>query len=189
MIDQYLQVPVGPPMDIRNVPLQPQFCSKLLLPSFQFNKPILKNDTMNPLGRYPLPPWSYSNCYSFHNKIFKNVYEANDFCKNAFGRSKEYTGQLAFGQFPHRIIKNEQPHGKSQIWGYLKPGLMQEIDDLVCSCQSSHNNLFIKLKDSSVCPEAKYSQMFGSKHLYCPAEFNIKTVCALVKENKFSLLD
>ena len=161
MINQYLQ---GPPSDIRNVQVQPRLCS-----NFNLGKPNLKNDTMDHLERYP-------NCYSFHENIFKNVHEANDFCKNAFGKSKKYTGELAFGHFPH--YKHERLPGKSQIWTYVKPGVLHDIEEFVCSCQSSHNNTFIKLKDNSNCSKAKDSKIFNSK--FCPSEFNIRTVCAKI---------
>ena len=176
MINQYFQVPVVQPMDIRNVPLQPEYCPNLLLgDGWRFAEGMSIRDL---------------NCYSFHDKVFKNIHEANDFCKNAFGKSevqrynnkenywnpgKLYTGKLAFGHFPHD--KNEKLPGKSQIWTYAKPGFLHGIKEFVCSCQSSHNNTFIKLKDSSVCPEAKDSQISDSK--VCPSEFNIRTICAL----------
>ena len=174
MINQYLQDPVVPPTDIRNVSLQPELCPYLLYPSSNINTSIRES-------KYPFKIWSYSNCYSFHDKIFKNAKEANAFCKNAFGKSEEYTGELAFGHFPHH--ENEKLPGKSQIWSYAKPGFLHDIESRalpdVCSCQSSHNNTFIKLKDSSVCPKAKDSQISDLK--VCPSEFNIRTVCALVK--------
>ena len=123
---------------------------------FYFGKDIFKNATER------------LSCYSFHDKIFKNVLEAKNFCKNAFGASS--TGELAFGHFPTH--ENEKLPGKSQIWSYAKPRFLHIIqsdamDQFVCSCQSSHNNTFIKLKDSSVCPEAKDSQIFDSKVFRC----------------------
>ena len=160
MINQYLQGPVISPTDIRNVPLQPELCPNLSF-SDEYKFAQAHRDDLY--------------CYSFHDKIFKNVHEANNFCKGAFGKSEEYTGKLAFGHFPHD--KNEKLPGKSQIWSYAKPAFLHNINEFVCSCQSSHNNTFIKLKDSSVCPKAKDSQIFDSK--VCPSEFNIRTVCLL----------
>ena len=158
MINQHLQGP-------RNVQLQTKMCAH-----FNYAKHILKNAT----GRYR-PHQPRKNCYSFHDKIFKNVHEANNFCKNAFAVSGHYTGELAFGHFPTH--ENEKLPGKSQIWSFAEPGFLHDIDQFVCSCQSSHNNTFIKLKDSSVCPKAKDSQVFDSK--VCPSEFNVRTVCVL----------
>ena len=142
MINQHLQ---GPPADVRNGLLhgQTQFCTKF-----------------NSTGRI--------SCYSFHDKIFKNVLEAKNFCKNDFEASS--TGELVFGHFPTH--ENEKLPGKSQIWSYAKPGFLHDIDQFVCSCQSSHNNTFIKLKDNPNCPKATLK--------LCPSEFNIRTVCAKV---------
>ena len=187
MLDPYLQVPVVRPTDIRNVPLQPELCRKLQYPDLftmmctthmGFNYTYTRNCSST-VDASILD----LNCYSFHDKIFKNVHEANDFCKNAFGKSEEYTGKLAFGHFP-QSDPNLKLSGKTQIWTYLKKnsGFLQEIGEFLCSCQSSHNNTFIKLKDSSVCPKAKDSEIFDSK--VCPSEFNIRTACALVVKRK-----
>ena len=175
MINQYLQVLVLQSTDIRNVPLQPELCPKLL------------SANAVKLANHPDYPYNTStcvlNCYSFHDKIFKNPHEANDFCKNAFGKYTQehplytmmHTGELAFGHFPTH--ENEKLPGKSQIWTYAKPEFLHEIDEFLCSCQSSHGNTFIKLKDSSVCPKAKNSKVFDFK--VCSSELKIRTVCGL----------
>ena len=162
MINQHLQ---GPPADIRNGQLQLKrktpFSEMDVTHCAKFYLTTSKNATERII------------CYSFHDRIFKNVLEAKNFCKNAFVASSN--GELAFGHFPTH--ENEKLPGKSQIWSYAKPGFLHDIDQFVCSCQSSHNNTFIKLKDSSVCPKAKDSQVFDSK--VCPSELNVRTVCAL----------
>ena len=114
MIDQYLQDPVVPPTDIRNVPLQPELCPKLLYPNESKMHCITSfgNTTTASECKSRIVPSTHDlNCYSFHDKIFKNVHDANDFCKNAFGKSEKYTGELAFGHFPHH--ENEKLPGKS----------------------------------------------------------------------------
>ena len=163
--------------------MQPEFCSKRLIPFLRHKKPI-KNNT-----------WSFSNCYFFHDKIFKSLQEASDFCENAFGKSEEYTGEVGFGHFPQNATSLKL-FGKSQIWTYLKENseFLHEIDDFICSCQSSNNNIFIQLKDSSVCSKAKGSQTSDSKicsavvppgHPDYSATLNINTVCTLVVKEEF----
>ena len=174
MLDKYLQVPVVRPTDIRNVPLRPELCPNPYYNESQCRTKIGFNYTNIECTRYNATILDL-NCYSFHNKIFKNAHEAEDFCKNAFGKSEEYTGNLVFGHFPTH--ENEKLPGKSQIWTYAKPEFLHEIDEFLCSCQSSHGNTFIKLKDSSVCPKAKNSKVFDFK--VCSSELKIRTVCGL----------
>ena len=121
--------------------------------------------------------------------------EASDFCENAFGKSEEYAGEVGFGHFPQSATSLKL-FGKSQIWTYLKGNseFLHEIDDFICSCQSSHNNIFIQLKDNSVCSKAKGSQTSDSKicsavvppgHPDYSAALNINTVCTLVVKEEF----
>ena len=180
MLDQFLQVPVVRPTDIRNVPLRPELCPN---PYYNETRCVTKFYTNSECKSRINATILDLNCYSFHNKIFKNAHEAEDFCKNAFGKytiehplyTMHHTGELAFGHFPTH--ENEKLPGKSQIWTYAKPEFLHEIDEFLCSCQSSHGNTFIKLKDSSVCPKAKNSKVFDFK--VCSSELKIRTVCGL----------